>query len=861
MKLPAKPDFPLSQSVLGIRQALSESLAPSPGSLLALFSLCLIASPVWAAEVSSASVSYEPSLNADGPSLKTRSHPGAELGWQPFNSLSDEQKRILDASQAGMPVRGASCGGYYVHQQYAAPAWAGTTEITADQAEYTPDGGVLLQGNVSALSSDMQIQSDEASMNKDRTLMTARGQVRILQNSGLLLGDEGDFYPDEKRFEVTGAHYLLYQNNFRGDADKIRMVRDNVVEVENGSYTSCPPTDNSWQIVSGDIELDSDSGFGTATHARLKLGPVPVFYWPYLKFPIDDRRHTGLLWPEVSLDNEGLEEYRQPLYLNLAENYDATLTPHWFRDRGTLMNTEFRYLLSEQHTGQIQYSFLNRDSDFNNEDRDLLRTEAQGMIQPGWFYRLDYSKASDDDYFRSFESGFDDANTEKLTQLLETRYYAGPWSFRAALQGFQELNSALTDASREYNKLPELEANYNLSGSPAPGTTLSLGSNNRTVTFRRDIDDGSGSPGSIDNNGAITWGSELEAQRSYIEPYIGYRQDNISGFWSFNARVGVTDYKLNNQPDGVSDSKQRTIPVLTADSGLIFDRETQWFGQDYTQTLEPRLFWTWSPYEDQTDIPLFDTDEYRFDAHQLFRDTRFTGIDRQGDLHKVSLGVTSRFLNDQGRETLSLMAGQALYPEKRKVSVSSGPNASQEYQHTRDVSPLVTEARYSPFDWLTVSASYLFNTDRSTFGTERREERLYARHPSGVSLLLGHSKYYKECDINGSCTSGQDRYDETADLGFAAPLNDQWRMFIVGRRDLEEGRYMERIAGLEYESCCWMLRVSNHEYYSSDRYSDPDALEEKFLIQLVLKGFGAVGQGRAYQRAQEFIPGYSYRSW
>ena len=839
MKPSVKPDFPLNQSALAVRRAIYRPSSLS-GSVLSLLSCFLVSVPV----------------------LAESDHVGAELGWQPFSSLTKEQKQSLDRTKRRTVVSQSSCQGFYLHEAFQPPVYAGTTEITADQAEYQVDGGVSLNGNVTARSVDMQVQADQASMTEDRSLMRATGHVRVLQQNGLLLGDKGEFYPDDKRMEINNAQYLLYQNEFRGKADRIRMVRDGVIEVTDGSYTSCPPNDNSWQIISSDIELDKDSGFGTAKHARLELSDVPVFYWPYLKFPIDDRRHTGLLWPELSLDNKGLEEYKQPIYLNLASNYDATLAPHWFRDRGVLMNTEFRYLLPEKHMGQIQYSFLNRDSEFNNEDRDLFAAQAQGYIAPGWSYYLDYGKASDDYYFRSFESGFDNTNTEKLDQLFETRYYHGAWSFRAALQGFQELNPALTDAQREYYKLPELEANYRAGIRPGRGSGLSWGSNNQTVTFRRDIDDGSGSRGSVADDGTVVWGSELETQRTYLEPYIGFRQESVSGFWSINARAGLSAYKLSNQPQGIDSSQQRVIPVVTADSGLIFDRTMTAFGQSYTQTLEPRLFWTWSPKEEQTDIPLFDTDEYRFDSHQLFRDTRFTGNDRQGDLHKISLGLTSRFIDDEsGREKLSFMIGQAFYPEDRSVTTSSDPNEVLDYQHTRSVSPLVTEARYSPFDWLTMSASYLMNTDRSTFSTERREERFSIRHPSGISFQLRHSKHYTDCDISGTCGVGDDRYEETADLGFAAPLNDQWRMFIIARRDLEARRYMERVAGLEYESCCWMLRIANHEYYSGDDFDNPNAQEEKFLIQLVLKGFGAVGQGAAYQRAQEFIPGYTSQTW
>lgn len=784
---------------------------------------------------------------------------GTLLSPSAWAQQTDQAKALgwIEASQvpsAQQKQRPGLCGGYYLHEQYNPPVVLDSMEVSADQAEYLENGGVRLKGNVSALSQHMLMRANEAEINKTRTAVLAEGNVRVLQENGLLLGEKGRFNQDNEQFEVNQAQYLLYGNNFRGGADHIRQTEKNVVEIKNGSYTSCPPNDNGWQLIGQEIELDQESGFGTAKHARLELGDVPVFYWPYFKFPIDDRRHTGFLVPTLAIDSKGIENFRQPIYVNLAPNYDATLTPHWYRDRGLLMNTEFRYLLPEDHTATLQYSFLESDPEFNDKRRAFYSAKAAGLIQNNWVYRLDYTKVSDDYYFRSFSSGFDGSNTEKLDQLIETKYRSGAWTYRAALEGFQELDLDLTDAKREYYKLPQLEANGHYSN----GNGLKWGAKNQTVHFSREINDGSGVAGGVASDGKITWGSDLEAQRTHLEPYISYRNDQIWGYWAAKARLGLSHYQLTDQPDSVDASQSRVIPTVSMDSGLIFERDLTAFDRFYTQTLEPRLFWVYSPEEDQTEIPLFDTSEYSFDSNQLFRDTRFSGIDRQGDLHKISLGLTSRFLDDQGAEKLKLSMGQAFYPEERSVSTSSDPNYQPDALDRRKVSPLVADVIYNPYPWASIKASGQWNTHEANFFLEKRQASLSVQHPSGASFILRHTKNYSGCAINGDCAIGVSKpFEETADLGFSTPLNEQWRLFLLGRRDIKAGDYMEQIAGLEYESCCWLVRIANHQFYSGDDVDDPDAFEDKFRIQLVLKGFGGLGQDEPYTRAAKYIPGYT----
>ncbi|MDX1399305.1 MAG: LPS assembly protein LptD, partial [Oceanospirillum sp.] len=385
------------------------------------------------------------------------------------------------------------------------------------------------------------------------------------------------------------------------------------------------------------------------------------------------------------------------------------------------------------------------------------------------------------------------------------------------------------------------------------------GSRNQTVWFERDILDGSDFDGSVNSTtGAINWGSALTAQRTHLEPFAQYRASTLWGYSQLDLRAAYSQYSLSGQPDEVSDSKQRLIPTLALDSGLFFERDMSAFGQNYVQTLEPRVKVVYAPTEKQHDIPVFDSSEYAFDRNQLYRDSRFSGVDRQGDLQKLALGVTSRFINDgSGREVLNLSLGQALYAQERTVTLSTNPQYEPDYQHSRLVSPLVAAVGYYPLDWLTVDLSTQWNTDKAFFFMEKRETKVTGTHPSGLAFLLRHTKNYTGCILNQDCSDTQDiTYTETADLGLIAPINENWKAFGVIRRDIEAGRHLERIAGIEYESCCWAIRLARHQYYVGDDYDNPDAFDNNVRLELLLKGFGGIGQEEPYERAAEFIPGF-----
>ena len=116
---------------------------------------------------------------------------------------------------------------------------------------------------------------------------------------------------------LQGVRYQFNQNLGNGTAESLTMV-GKTGTMEDGTYSTCPPGQRQWEFTASRIDVDQEEAMGTARNATLRLGGVPVLWLPYVRFPTDDRRRTGLLAPTLGRDDRNGFEYEQPIYLNLA---------------------------------------------------------------------------------------------------------------------------------------------------------------------------------------------------------------------------------------------------------------------------------------------------------------------------------------------------------------------------------------------------------------------------------------------------------------------------------------------------------------------------------------------------------------
>ncbi|MCG2635218.1 MAG: LPS assembly protein LptD [Gammaproteobacteria bacterium] len=666
----------------------------------------------------------------------------------------------------------------------------GQTLIDADESTTTPEGVTLLQGHVTLLREGSSLAAEELIYDPNREQAEAAGQVVLMDEAVVLEGDRLELNLATDSGALENAHYTLRTNPGRGDA--IRIIRRDAThhELERASYTTCPAGRVAWRLRASRVKLDSEADRGTAHNAWLQFKGVPLFYTPWISFPLSDARQTGLLSPSFSNSEDSGLDLTVPFYWNIAPNMDATLTGRYMSERGTQLGTHYRYLTHSMR-GEADLEYL-PDDDVAGDDRKAFSWQESGSFKRNWSHRVDFGYVSDNQYFEDFGNSLSSASTTYLRRLAETRYSGSGWSLTGRVSGYQSLSGA-----EQYDRLPQFLFNY---GQTHQGTGLRYGVTSEYVDFDR-------------STGVTGQRTELYPTLSWPLRRAGYHLIPKLG-------VRYTRYDLDNQTPGLESAPDRTLPIFSLDNGWVFERPLQFARLPLLQTLEPRLFYLYVPEENQDDIPLFDTSRYDFGIYQLFRENRFSGSDRVGDANQLSMALTSRlFRGDNGNELLRATFGEILYFRDREVTLQPG-QAIEDDSSSEYVAELAAKLTRH---W-DASAGLQWDPDDST--TQKSE--LALRYRDGDGRILNLAYRARRADI------------EQTDLSFFWPLNPSWS--LVGRSyySLRDERALETFAGLEYNTCCWSLRVVGRHYVKDTEIAN-DESDKSIMIQLELKGLGQVG--------------------
>ena len=544
----------------------------------------------------------------------------------------------------------------------------------ADSLTAVIDQDATLTGNVTVEQGNRRILAPSARID-EQTRQAEFPDGLLLDQPGLVLqGGQASLDLDSRQTDLTDVEFLLTDASLRGEAISMAQNPQGDLRLVDNTFTRCEPGNNGWRMSTGSLLIEEGEVFGTARNAVVRLKGVPIFYTPYLKFPVTDDRQSGFLFPNMSYSDEDGVDVSIPYYWNIAPNYDATIIPRWISQRGIGLESEFRHLSSWQET-TVAGAFLPEDDLFNGTlDREDYNDDGGfpvlGPFEPAdrWLgsvvhqgflgnFRtfVDYNAASDRDYFRDLGSDLAVSSQRQLERTGGIRYAQGGFSARLWAQRFQRLDEVTVE---EYQRLPELEMSY--------GATL-LGPLRASVglkwsEFDRDTDGLSGL-------NAIT-GSRLHAEPRLLLPFSW-----PYGFLRAGAGYRYTAYDLENDATALSDDNpERGIGVGFVDGGLFFERDLNWFGQNLIQTLEPRVYALWQEFADQSQLPRFDATELTFGYGQLFRENRFSGLDRIGDAKQVSGGLTTRFIAaDTGREYFRASIGQIYYFDDREVTLGGSP--------------------------------------------------------------------------------------------------------------------------------------------------------------------------------------------
>ncbi|WP_338660527.1 LPS-assembly protein LptD [Pseudomonas bubulae] len=833
---------------------------------------------------------------AKGRGLKARSDDYSHLDWVPRDKLTAAQ----------LAETGPYCSGSYVEpirpgmndptSKSDAPTFIGAKASRYEQEEQV----ATLAGDVVMRQGSMQIEADEASLYQAESRGELNGKVRLRDNGALIVGDHADVQLDTGAAKVDNAEYVLHKSRIRGSALYAKRAEDSIIRLKDGTYTTCEPNSNAWQLKGNNITLNPATGFGTATNVTLRVKDIPVFYTPYIYFPIDDRRQSGFLPPSFSSSTDTGFMLVTPYYFNLAPNYDATLYPRYMTKRGLLMEGEFRYL-TESSEGQFGAAYLNDDNDDRKRQTDytdkryMLNWQHKGGLDSRVLTEVDYTKISDPYYFQDLES--DQIGVESrdyLNQQGAVSYRGDDYTAKLNVQAYQ---LATVTQITPYDMLPQLTLNGMLPTHPGG---LNFAYNTELVRFDRDLKTGR----FIDENGGpinadgtigtprldtnVAGLARANGTRMNLAPNVSLPLNWSYGFLTPSLKYMYTQYDLDLDGTGkkyMTDNGQkfdstvnRSVPIASVDSGLYFDRNTNWFGTNYRQTLEPRAFYLYVPEKNQDDIPIFDTSETTFSYSSLWRDNRFTGTDRVGDENKLSLGLTSRLIEDNGFERQRISVGQAYYFKDRKVQLP-GIDADRK-DATSSVSPYALEYAYRfNRDW---RATADYNWDPETRSPRSGSAMMHYQPEDNPNKVVNAGFRYRNDQVRydqytGKWTVGGGDYLSPGDPGYIKdyykikqhdfsviwPIVPQWNAISRWQYDYNRNRTLEAFGGFEYDNCCWKLRLISRYWVSNDEYTQEAPQNEKgdhgLFLQVVLKGLGGVVGTKVESFLDKGIQGYRER--
>ena len=697
------------------------------------------------------------------------------------------------------------------------------------------------QGNVILKRGDQFMGTDNLRIDTETGNYIAEGNVRYSDSSIRVVAERAEGNQETDAHKISNIRYQLVSKRGNGGADSIDL-QGSVGQMHHSTYTTCDPSQPLWKLIAPQIEVDNEEGFGTARNAVLRIGKVPVLYAPYFKFPIDDRRQTGLLYPKLSLSGRNGFDYGQPIYFNLAPNFDDTLTPRYMSKRGLMLENEFRYLYGSGR-GELSTSYLPNDS-LRDKDRGQVRYRGHHNLNKNWQARGNIAWVSDERYVEDFSSrllGIAASNIKSTAGLYGTgrSWTAGIMADHAQLSDY-----TLTERALPYNREPRLFATWEEDF----GRWFEAGVAADVVRFTHDDVHGKmiDADGEYVRNGTVTempGGSRLD-----IKPYISMPLAGAAWYITPTLAWRYTAYQLDSKLAdtlGGDRTPTRSLPITTIDAGLFFDRDTSIKGKSYLQTLEPRVFYLNTPYRDQSGLPLFDTRAFTFSWGQLFRDSRYTGADRQNDANQLTLALSTRFIDQTtGKERFSASIGQIQYFDESRVTVTPGGAPVE-----KGKSAWIADSNYMINDRWTLGATYQWDPKYKREDLASVRARYLMSNDGVVNLSY---RYRINAGAAANATKEERTLLEQADLSFLYPLNERWS--LVGRYyySIQDSKPLEIIGGVQWDSCCLAVRAVARRYVRNRE----GELNNSIQLEFVLKGLSSLGQDtdRTLRRA---ILGYN----
>ncbi|GAB4178529.1 MAG: LPS-assembly protein LptD [Rhodocyclaceae bacterium] len=680
------------------------------------------------------------------------------------------------------------------------PALQGATRLEARRLTGVTDRETVAEGEVRLSRDDASVSAERIRYLHAEDTVEASGDVTLTKNLDVVRGPElrlrladhvGHF--DHPRYAVRrsprgaagGAPVTA-----SGAADRIEFAGEDHYRLANASYSTCTGDKPDWHLAVRDLELDFERETGTARGAKVVFRDVPLFYAPWMDFALNDRRKSGILAPTLGNSTRTGIDLSLPFYWNIAPNRDATIAPRIMSRRGAMLGGEFRYL-EPAYAGATQIEWLGKDNVLDRS-RSLLTWQHTQSLAPGLSGAINVSRVSDDTYFSDLSTRISATSQRNLLRQGGLTYNGEWWNGAFTVQRYQTLQDAsLPRIDIPYDRLPWIT--FSAWGSGPRRAALTL--NSELVNF---------------SHPDLTQG-----RRVVLYPQVSLPLGGSAAYLTPRIGLNFSRYQLTNQPAGTPDGLTRTLPIASIDSGLNFEREIAWGGSTLTHTLEPRLFYLYVPFRDQSLYPVFDTAAADFNFAQIFSENAFVGRDRIADANQVTAALSSRLIDPaDGAELVRAMIGQRLYFSTPTVTLPGvAPPSRRSSDLLAAVSGHLTRA-------LSVETALQYNPK------ENRPERfnLSGRYQPEFGRVLNAGYRYQSGVVREIDASAQ------------WPLSGRW--YGVGRYNysFQDNRLVEAIAGLEYDGGCWILRTVLHRFATATQTANT-----AFFVQLELNGLSRIG--------------------
>ena len=693
------------------------------------------------------------------------------------------------------------------------------TQVQAQHVDSSNQSVYRLSGDVKLQRADQQLQADRIDYNNENTDYDARGNVRYQEAGQLLAASHMRGNTNTSRGIADDVRYQMLDARGNGVAKQGHMLDAQHARYSMATYSTCDVGHHLWEFRAKSITINQATGVGVARGATMRLGNVPFLYLPYFTFPTDDRRKSGFLYPTVGNTSRSGFEISTPYYLNLAPNYDATLDPRIYSERGAMLAGEFRYL-TPGSLGQLNVEYVPNDhgesdglADTQGDSRYLVKFSDRTQLWKGWQFVGSYNHASDSSYLYDYGDALSHAAVYTLGSNAAI-VGGGKW-WNASFGGtiYQNVNPFVTDSGLPYKQLPYANFSMNVPLS----RWLEFGMDSSAVAFRK--------TGFVDGQREDLYpylAADFGTSAWFVRPRLAYR------YTAYQLGSDYRDYgyggPLGSGATTPFDQKSpsRSLPVVSLDSGLVFDRSTTLFGSSYTQTLEPRLFYLYVPYRNQNNLPLFDTNVMSFDYWQLFSTNRFSGADRQMDANNLTAALTTRLLDDNGVERVSASIGQIRYFSPQKVLATDWVRSA--YVAQLDVQLSDRWRLNSAYQWSP-------NTRLTDMAAVQLQRRLR------TDGIFNFSYRYRRGLL------------EQYSASVVYPVSERWRLVGSWTYSVKDRQSVDALAGVEYDSCCVSLRLVGRSYVNQGYYGfgpvpaggNINHRDNAVMFEVVFKGLGSTG--------------------